>query len=157
MKTLEELIALTAAKFEGVTDKAGAPYIEHCKIVMANAARVAKELGLSDKEISVAARAGLLHDLIEDTDVTLADIIEWAGDDVALAVLAVTKEPDLSKEDYLHAIKMNKIALIVKIVDATHNSDYSRYEAPTAEVIEKCRVYASLADELMKHYAYNYA
>ena len=67
----------------GQTRASGEPYILHCLIV----ARVLAELGLSP----AAVAAGLLHDVVEDTDITLNTLRREFGDDVARFVDGVTK------------------------------------------------------------------
>jgi guanosine-3',5'-bis(diphosphate) 3'-pyrophosphohydrolase len=62
------------------------PYTHHLEAVE----RVLREVGIEDIDLLVAA---WLHDVVEDTDVKLRDIVENFGDDVAALVGAVTNEP----------------------------------------------------------------
>lgn len=102
----------------------GKPYIEH-------PARVYHriwDMGYEDEDIFCVA---WLHDVVEDTDVTLEDIREQFGDRVADAVDAIsrrrytksmgfpyTKEPE---EQYLARVAANEIASIVKHADMCDN------------------------------------
>lgn len=100
---------------QGQCDACGMPYIFHpfC---------VAEQL---DDESSVCA--GLLHDIVEDTDITLEMLAEEFPAEVVEAVRLLTHTPDVSYEDYLRAIKENPIALKVKLADLNHNSDQTRF------------------------------
>lgn len=64
----------------------------------------------------------MLHDVVEDSDVTLEDLLE-AGIEKRLveAVALLTKTDDTVIEDYLAAIKENKLALVVKKADMGFN------------------------------------
>lgn len=114
---LSKAISLTAENFEGIYDKGGRPYILHCIHVMN------KIRHLGDDYMMVA----VMHDLIEDTDVTLADLKEWGfGQLVIDAIKAMTHLKGESYEDYIKRIKKNKIAVQVKLADLKHNSDITR-------------------------------
>ncbi len=67
----------------GQTRASGDPYITHCLAV----AQILAELNLSASAIA----AGLLHDVVEDTDITLDDLRREFGDEVARFVDGVTK------------------------------------------------------------------
>ena len=79
------------------TRASGEPYILHCLMV----ARILAELGLSP----AAVAAGLLHDVVEDTDITLDDLRREFGDDVARFVDGVTKMTALPRVS--HSISEN--------------------------------------------------
>ncbi|HRW38274.1 MAG TPA: HD domain-containing protein, partial [Aquihabitans sp.] len=86
-KTSTALIAqaheLAAAAHEGQSRKSGEPYIHHPLAV----ARIVADLGLDEETVAAA----LLHDSVEDTGVTLDELAERFGDDVAQIVDGVTK------------------------------------------------------------------
>ena len=85
---LRQAWAVGAAAHEGQTRKSGEPYITHPVAV----AQVLAEQGL-DVETLVAA---ILHDTIEDTPLTRADIARQFGETVAELVDGVTKLDKLS-------------------------------------------------------------
>jgi (p)ppGpp synthase/HD superfamily hydrolase len=97
-------------------DKVGVAYIKH---PLAVSALCKSERG------KIAA---LLHDVVEDTTVTLDDL-RRAGisEDVVVAVDCVTKRKDEEPDDYYKRIAGNAIALEVKLADMQHNSDVSRW------------------------------
>lgn len=99
----------------GQYDKAGQPYIQH-------PAYVASQMK-SDDERMVA----LLHDVIEDTPLTLDDLRQKGfSDEVVNAVYAITKVRGEDYADYLNRVRGNRLACSVKIADLLHNSDLSR-------------------------------
>ncbi len=98
----------------GQLDKSGAPYIFH-------PIHLAEQM---DDEFSCCA--ALLHDVVEDTDVTLDDLQKDFPEEVVEAVRLLTHKKDVSDVEYLTAIKANPIALKVKLADNAHNSDQSR-------------------------------
>lgn len=99
----------------GQVDKAGAPYIGHPE-------RVAAAGG--DERVVAAA---WLHDVVEDTDVT-PDDLRAAGipDDVVTAVVALSKVPGQSVEDYFVAVNRHQVAIAVKAADLADNTDPER-------------------------------
>jgi len=103
----------------GQVDKAGAPYIGH-------PARVAGHAAAAGGDERVVA-AAWLHDVVEDTDVTPNDL-RAAGipDDVVAAVVALSKVPGQSVEDYFAAVNRDPIAIAVKAADLADNTDPAR-------------------------------
>lgn len=109
--------ALAVAAHAGQTDKAGRPYIEHPARV---AVRVAP---CGDEAVAVA----WLHDVAEDTEVSLGDLRE-AGfpEHVVSAVDALTKRSGEPLADYCGRVAANRLALLVKTADLADNSDPQR-------------------------------
>lgn len=68
------------------------PYVVHCVDV---AKTVIYHGGLNEEEQELAAIAALLHDTVEDTSVTLDDVRAQFGEEVAMAVQALTKSEEL--------------------------------------------------------------
>ena len=98
----------------GQLDKSGAPYIFH-------PIHLAEQM---DDEFSCCA--ALLHDVVEDTNVTLEDLRKDFPEEVVEAVRLLTHEDGVPDEEYLTAIKQNPISLRVKLADNAHNSNQSR-------------------------------
>lgn len=110
----ELALALAAYAHEGQKDKAGADYIEHPKAVAAN---------FTDEDRTIVA---LLHDVLEDTDISEMVIQELFGDTVLSALECLTHEENEEYLSYvLRAIK-NPIARDVKKADLLHNMDLAR-------------------------------
>ena len=98
----------------GQMDKSGAPYIFH-------PIHLAEQM-----EDEISCCAALLHDVVEDTDVTLEDLRRDFPEDVVEAVRLLTHEQGVPDTEYLTAIKANPIALKVKLADNAHNGNQNR-------------------------------
>ena len=99
----------------GQVDKAGEDYFNHPK-------RVADNF-YEDNDIIVA----LLHDVIEDTNITLEHVKkEGFNDDVLAALDAITKRESESYDQFIDRVKENPIALKVKMADLRDNMDILR-------------------------------
>ena len=98
----------------GQFDKGGVPYIFH-PIHLAET---------MDDEISTCV--ALLHDTVEDTDVTLEDLAKEFPIEVIHAVRLLTHEAGVDYFDYVRAIKQNPVAVKVKLADLAHNGDPKR-------------------------------
>ena len=105
---------LAYAAHHGQVDKAGLPYIFH-PVHLAEA---------MDDEISCCA--ALLHDVVEDTDLTMEELAAQFPEEVIAALKLLTHAEDVPYYDYVRAIKANPIAVKVKLADIAHNSDQSR-------------------------------
>ncbi|CAM5264086.1 HD domain-containing protein [Streptomyces badius] len=109
-----EVDALASAAHAGQVDKIGVPYIEHVRAVAAGLAPFGDHLVM----------AGLLHDVIEDTDWT-ADGLRNAGvpDHVVALVEAVTNERGVPYEEKVARITgRGRDAVLLKVADNAHNS-----------------------------------
>lgn len=114
--------------FEGIVDKAGAPYIEHCKLVALRAKSMAKSLNLPEYKVQEIYLAGLYHDVIEDLGYTKEDIEQMTkSKNVADMVYVLTRKEGVSYEDYFNSVLTDKYCSIVKWADACHNSEVSRF------------------------------
>ena len=98
----------------GQFDKAGIPYIFH-------PLHLAESM---DDEFSCCV--ALLHDTVEDTYVTMEDLMAVFPPEVTDAVALLTHDDDTPYFDYVRAIKNNPIARKVKLADLAHNSDKTR-------------------------------
>ena len=108
----------------GQVDRLGEPYIEHPRAV-------AELLAGAPAALQAAA---WLHDVLEHTDATVADLLTAGMPcEVVRLVEVLTRQPD---EDYLTFIERvcgHPGAVQVKIADALHNLDPSRDFGPTPE------------------------
>jgi len=96
----------------GQVDKLGVAYIRHVEDV---AARV-------EGEGAAVVAIAWLHDIVEDTAVTLEDVERAFGLRVRAGVEAMTRRPEESYfADYLPRLMANPDAVRVKIADSSHN------------------------------------
>lgn len=113
--TLEDAIALAARAHAGQLDKAGQPYILHPIRVM---------LRLPDAMARIVA---ILHDTVEDTDVTFEQLrAAGYGAEVLAALDAVTRRADETYEDFVQRSAADPIGRRVKLADLADNMDLRR-------------------------------
>lgn len=110
---------------QGQFDKSGVPYIFHPY-------HLAEQM---DDEISCVA--ALLHDVVEDTDVTLEDLKKEFPTEVTDAISLLTHNESDEYLDYVRKLKNNPVAKKVKLADLTHNSDDTRNALGTVTAPEK--------------------
>ena len=121
----------------GQVDKAGEDYIKHPQKVVS--------FVKSDEEKAVA----YLHDVIEDTELTLEDLHEYEfSKEVIEAVDIITKKKGEDYQSYLNSVKKNKLARAVKLADLRHNSDLTRLTKVTEKDIERKEKYQKAIDFL---------
>lgn len=117
--------------FKNITDKAGDPYLNHLYYVSNNLDTIEEKI------------VGLLHDTIEDTDITFYDLEDVGfNSEVIAALKLVTKIKGELYSDFIDRIinSGNLIALKVKIKDMENNMDPNRLnklEEKQREKLEK--------------------
>ena len=77
-----------------------------------------------DDEISCTV--ALLHDVVEDTSLTFADLEQMFPKQVVEIVMLLTHDEKVDYFDYIRKIKTNAIATKVKLADIKHNSNEAR-------------------------------
>lgn len=113
----------------GQTDKAGAPYIGHPERVVAHVSKYA------DRDTLESARAvAWLHDVVEDTSVTLDDLRQQFPQPIVSGVDAMTKRDGEDLDGYYSRVKADPLAIIVKRADIDDNTDPARTAKLTPEV-----------------------
>jgi guanosine-3',5'-bis(diphosphate) 3'-pyrophosphohydrolase len=152
VRIIERAYEVAARQHAGQVRKSGDPYITHPLAV----ATILAELGMNSETLCAA----LLHDTIEDTDYTLAELRREFGDDVATLVDGVTKLDKVKYGDAAQAETVRKMVvamsrdirvLVIKLADRLHNMRTLRYlrrekqEQKSREVLE---IFAPLAHRL---------
>ena len=135
--------------------KSGEPYIIHPVQV----AYILADIGLDEATICAA----LLHDVVEDTEVTHEDLVRDFGEEIATMVAGVTKLGELryqasteerQVENYRKmflAMGKDIRVIIIKLADRLHNLrtlKYLRRDRQIANAKETMELYAPLANRL---------
>ncbi|THJ67570.1 bifunctional (p)ppGpp synthetase/guanosine-3',5'-bis(diphosphate) 3'-pyrophosphohydrolase [Arthrobacter echini] len=137
---------------EGQTRKSGDPYITHPVAV----ATILAELGMTGTTLAAA----LLHDTVEDTSYTLAELERDFGAEVAMLVDGVTKLDKVSFGDAAQAETVRKMVvamakdirvLVIKLADRLHNARTWRFVSAASsarKARETIEIFAPLAHRL---------
>lgn len=139
---------------EGQLRKSGEPYIIHPMAVT----RILANLGMDDNTLV----AGILHDVVEDTEYTKEDLVRDFGEEVAVLVDGVTKIGELVYDSMearqaetfrkmFLAMSKDIRVLIIKLADRVHNLRTINYMSAqkTKEICtETIEIYAPLAGRL---------
>ncbi len=154
MEMIDKAYRLAEASHEGQFRKTGEAYIEHPLAV----AGILAELGMD----STCIAAAILHDVVEDTPVTLEEIEKMFNKDVALLVDGVTKlgQIPLSTQEEQQAENLRKMLLamskdirvmIIKLCDRLHNMRTYEGWKPQKQrdkALETMDIYSSIAHRL---------
>lgn len=155
-KKINEAYELVEKKHEGQFRKSGEPYVHH----LIEVAYILATLEVGPETII----AGLLHDVVEDTDFPLSEIERLFGKDVEFLVDSVTKiqrmklskrysenfEAEDHKKIFLGMAKDIRV-IIIKLADRLHNMRTLQYLAPDRQIAlskETMEVFAPIADRL---------
>ena len=138
MTTLDKAIQIAVSAHVGQVDKAGQPYILHPLRVMFSVETPHERL------------AAVLHDVVEDTEVTIDDLAdEGFPTEVLDAIQALTKLKGESRLDAAMRAVRNPIARKVKLADLADNMDMSRIPHPTASDHARLREYENVRKILL--------
>ncbi|MGJ3240352.1 MAG: HD domain-containing protein [Anaerolineae bacterium] len=130
MADIERAIKMAVDAHMGQKDKAGAPYILHPLRVMADVEGEAEKI------------VAILHDVVEDTAITIEDLeTEGFSDEICAGVAAMTKIEGESYDAYLQRVKKNSIAHRVKLADLKDNMNLSRLPELNPELFQKYEKY----------------
>ena len=136
---LQHAIELATEAHKGQTDRAGKPYIGHITRVMQGGKTLEERM------------AGILHDIVEDTDWTfekLAD--EGIPPQVIAAVRCLTKQEGEDYDRFIERVKTNPIAIAVKLNDLRDNMDITRLSEITDDDIIRLHKYHRAYNDLIK-------
>ncbi len=140
---------------EGQKRESGSPYICHPVSV----AKIVFDLGMDPETICGA----LLHDVVEDTEVTIDEIKSEFGNEIGLIVDGLTKIQSLEKEDVkfseietirkmIFAMAQDVRVVIVKLADRLHNmrtlKTYGDEEKRKQKARQTLEIYAPIANRL---------
>ena len=138
---------------EGQLRKSGEPYFLH----VASTARNLADLGMNATVIS----AGLLHDVVEDANVTPEELKKEFGDDIEELVEGVTKLGTVKYKGiernvenlrkFFISVAKDLRVLVIKLADRLHNIETLEHVRPDKQkriALETLEIYAPLANRL---------
>jgi (p)ppGpp synthase/HD superfamily hydrolase len=135
---LEDAIALAARAHCGQKDRGGQPYILHVLRVMLR------------QQDEVARIVAVLHDVLEDTSITLADLREAGySAEICMAVDCLTRRTGEPYEEMIDRVAANPIARRVKLADLEDNMDMRRLESSDETALARLGKYRAAWGKLM--------
>ena len=150
---IEKAYTFAEKAHEGQKRESGEPYFTHVFETAKNLARFGMD--------AVTIVAGLLHDVLEDTQITEEELIKEFGEDIAFLVKGITKLGTLkyrgherhveSLRKFFIAIANDLRVVIIKFADRLHNLstlEYLREDKQKRIALESIEVYAPLANRL---------
>lgn len=120
-------------------DKSGMPYVFH-------PFHLAEQM--TDEATTIVA---LLHDVVEDTEITFEDLKEEGfSDEIINALKLLTHDKDTPYMEYVGEIKKNNVSTKVKLADLRHNSDLSRFDVIDEKALKRKEKYEKAIKLLTK-------
>ena len=117
---LEKAIEIAVEAHRGQIDKAGKEYILHPMRVMLR--------GRNDTEMII----GILHDVVEDTPVTLDMLrLEGFSEEILAALDCITKHNEESYSAFIDRVLTNPLATQIRLYDMEDNLKRDRIPYPT--------------------------
>ena len=138
-KLTKKAMEIAYAAHKNQTDKSGVPYIYH-------PIHLAEQM---QDEASVCV--ALLHDVVEDTSVTFAELeAEGFSAEVLSALQLMTHDPSVPYMDYVQKIRENPVATRVKLADLRHNSDLTRLDVVDERARQRIEKYRQAIELLQQ-------
>ena len=113
----------------GQVDKAGKDYILHPMTVA------------SYMDTDIEKTIAYLHDVLEDTDVTVDALRKIFPNEIVDTLITLTHRKDESYFEYIQRVSKSKLAKKVKVADLLHNLDITRIKEPTKQDYERLEKY----------------
>lgn len=137
-------IALKAHKgqaHKGQVDKGGNPYILHPLAVMNRVETIEEKI------------VAVLHDVVEDTEVTIDQLRETGfSEEILEAINLLTKAKEDSYEEFIEKTLKNRIARNVKIADIKENMNLSRIQDPSEQDYMRLEKYKRALERLERQF-----
>lgn len=131
MNKLAKAIQIASTAHINQTDKSGKPYILHPLWVM----NQVRHLGEDYMIVAV------LHDVIEDTNITWDILQKEFNTEIIVALYALTHTKEIDYDTYIKNISLNPIAKAVKLRDLEHNSRITRLKGLRKKDIDRLEKY----------------
>ena len=123
----------------GQVDKAGKDYILHPMTVA------------SYMDTDIEKTIAYLHDVLEDTDVTVDALRKIFPNEIVDTLITLTYRKDESYFEYIQRVSKSKLAKKVKVADLLHNLDITRIKEPTKQDYERLEKYKKAILYLTTH------
>ncbi|WKY44750.1 GTP pyrophosphokinase [Eubacteriaceae bacterium ES2] len=134
---LNKAIAIANKAHAGQLDKGKEAYILHPLRVM---------LALESEEERIC---GLLHDVVEDSEITFEDLREEGfAESVLAALVCLTKKEGEEYEAFIERVLKNELACRVKLADLADNMDSSRLAVLTDKDRERLKKYQAATEQI---------
>lgn len=137
---LEAAIKIAVNAHSGQVDKGGQPYILHPLRVM---------FALNNEKDKIV---GVLHDVIEDTDITYEYLLKngfYGKREILDALRSVTRKEDETYEKFIDRAALNPIGKRVKLADLQDNMDMSRIPNPSEKDYKRLEKYKKAKEKLI--------
>ena len=140
MADIQRALEIAVEAHKGQVQKNGSPYVLHPLTLM------------TFVDSAEAKMAAILHDVVEDTSITLDDLSkEGFHPDVIEAIDALTKRPGENRMEAANRAVVNPIARMVKLADVTDNMDLSRISEPSDKDFKRLKEYVKVKKFLLEH------
>jgi (p)ppGpp synthase/HD superfamily hydrolase len=134
---IELAISIALEAHKGQLDKGGSPYILHPLAVMNRVETIEEKI------------VAVLHDVIEDTEVTIEQLREMGfSEEILKAIGLLTRSKEESYEQFIEKTTTNRIARNVKIADIQENMNLSRIKNPTEQDYNRLEKYRKAMERL---------
>ncbi|MCO5183965.1 MAG: GTP pyrophosphokinase [Anaerolineae bacterium] len=130
MSQLEKAITIALTSHAGQVQKNGDPYVLHPLHLMCQ------------METETERIVAVLHDVIEDTEMTLDDLAASGfSAEIITTIDLLTHHPAHSYDEYIERIRPNRLARRIKLADLRHNMDVLRLNEITDRDLRRLRKY----------------
>jgi (p)ppGpp synthase/HD superfamily hydrolase len=131
---------IAEAAHAGQVDKAGHPYIEHPRRVAAAAEELWRGMGHDRPDLDAVVSVALLHDVLEDTAVTVEELAASGAPAVVVEALRLMTRPEGEPYlDYVARAAAHPVARLVKLADNLDNADEARLALLPPETADRLR------------------
>lgn len=138
---IEVAISIALKAHKGQVDKGGNPYILHPLAVMNRVETIEEKI------------VAVLHDVVEDTEVTIDQLRETGfSEEILEAINLLTRAKEDSYEEFIDKTLKNRIARNVKIADIKENMNLSRIQDPSEQDYMRLEKYKRALERLERQF-----
>lgn len=138
---IEVAISIALKAHKGQVDKGGNPYILHPLAVMNRVETIEEKI------------VAVLHDVVEDTEVTIDQLRETGfTEEILEAINLLTRAKEDSYEEFIDKTLKNRIARNVKIADIKENMNLSRIQDPSEQDYMRIEKYKRALERLERQF-----